>query len=316
MNRSPASYHRKRTRLLPAITTIVVVVLLLCLGWLGLQLVTQPAQYRQSTVLVSDKVYVVSWDSERKHVVLVGLLGSVAIEGARGYGRYPLFSLLKLDTIDRHGGRLFVESLSDALGLPLVGMMQISQPSESSNSIEFLREVFSWQSLFEVGKRRSISWGTWASWVLATASLKADQVETISTTHALADQVQPDGSIVSIFDSQRFDYLYGNLFTDARIRTEGITVSVYNTTEVPTIGQRAARILSQLGISVVTVGNDETKLSRCILTGTQESLRSQTAEFIRSYFHCDVKKIDETQGTSDLSLQLGSDYAAIFVSRK
>lgn len=316
MNRSPASYHRKRTRLLPAMVASVIVILLICFVWFGFRLASAPAPYRQSTILVGEKVHIVSWDAARSHVVLVDIPSSVVIEGTRGYGKYPLASLLKLDTIDRHGGKVFIESLSDALGLPLVGLTQISQRGSSEESVELLRQVFSWKSLFQVGSNRAVPWSTWASWVLAARSLKADQVETIHTTQVLADQQQPDGSIVSLFDAQRFDYLYGNLFTDTRIRTEGVTVSVYNTTGVPTLGQRAARILSQLGVSVVTVGNDESALSNCVLSGTGASLRSQTALFIRSYFQCQIKQNDEAQGTSDLSLQLGTDYAVKFAPKK
>lgn len=316
MNRSPASYHRKRTRLLPAIVSIGVVAVLICFLFFGFRTASRPAPFRQSTILVGSSIYIVSWDAAREQVVVVDIPDSVVIEGTRGYGKYPLLSLLKLDTIDHHGGKVFTESLSDALGLPLVGMTQISQSNPTEESVELLRHVFSWKSLLDIGAHHSVSWSTWASWVLAARSLKADQVETVHAKQALADQSQPDGSIVSILDAQRFDYLYGSLFTDTRMRTEGITVSVYNTTGVPTIGQRAARILSQLGVSVVTVGNDETALSNCVLSGTEASLRSTTASFIRSYFHCQTKKIEEAQGTSDLSLQLGTDYSSIFAPRR
>ena len=64
------------------------------------------------------------------------------------------------------------------------------------------------------------------------------------------------------------------------------------------------------------MGDDESALSKCVLSGTGASLRSQTALFIRSYFQCQIKQNDEAQGTSDLSLQLGTDYAVIFVPKK
>lgn len=316
MNRSPASYHRKRIRLLPAMVAIIVVVLILCVIWMVLRVASAPAQFRQSTILVGEIVHIVSWDAKREQVVIADLPGTAVIEGTRGYGRYPLFSLLKLDGIDRHGGKVFIESLSDALGLPLVGISELSPDAPKDGSVELLRQAFSWKSLFELRKHHAIPWSTWASWVWAARTLKADQVEAINATQVLVDQLQPDGSTVAIFDAQRFDYLYGNLFTDTRIRTEGVTVSVYNTTGVPTIGQKAARILAQLGVSVVTVGNDETAIAGCMLEGTKDSLRSQTALFIRSYFLCQTKQSDETQGTSDLSLRLGTDYASIFAPRK
>lgn len=316
MNRSPASYHRKRTRLLPAMVATVFVVVMLCFVWMGFRVASSPAQFRQSTILVGESVHIVSWDAKREHVVLVDLPGTAVIEGTHGYGKYPLFSLLKLDTIDRHDGKVFTESLSDALGLPLLGVAQLSSDAPKEGSVELLRHAFSWKSLFDVKKHHVVSWGTWASWVLATRSLKADQVETINAKQVLVDQSQPDGSTISILDAQRFDYLYGNLFTDTRIRTEGVTVSVYNTTGVPTIGQRAARILAQLGVSVVTVGNDETAIANCVLEGTKTSLRSYTAKFIRSYFDCETKQNEEVSGTSDLSLRLGTEYASIFAPRK
>jgi hypothetical protein len=261
-------------------------------------------------------VHVLSWDAKREHVVILDIPNTAVIEGTRGYGKYPLASLLKLDTIDRHEGRVFVESLTDAIGLPIIGYAQLPPQIVGNGSITLVRSIFSWQSLLDTHSRHDISWGTWAAWVFAAHSLKADEVDVVSATPTLVDQTQPDGSTISLLDSSRLDYLYGSMFVDTAIRTENMTVSVYNTTGVPTIGQRAARILTQMGISVVTVGNDDKELSQCEVSGNTASLRSHTGKFMAQYFGCKVIQTDDTSSASDISLHLGKEYAAAFAPKK
>jgi hypothetical protein len=257
-------------------------------------------------------IHILSWDAQRQQVVILDIPKDTVIEGTRGYGKYPLQSLLTLDTIDRHDGRVFVESLTDATGLPLLGYAEIPKSIQGGGSVHLVRSIFSWNSLFDARVRHGIPWKTWASWVVAARGLKADQVDVISAKNALVDEPQPDGSVVPLLDSSRLDYLYGSLFIDTPVRTENITVSVYNTTGVPTVGQRAARILTHMGISVVTVGNDESNLTRCLIRGNAKNLRSQTGKFMASYFRCTTEETKEEDGASDLSLQLGQEYASAF----
>lgn len=309
--RSPASYHRVRNKMLPAMVASAIAVLCTIVFYVAMRALTAPSPWRQSVAFVTDStIHVVSWDATREHVVVIDMPSSSVIEGTHGYGAYPAGSLLTLDTIDRHQGRVFLESLSDAFGLPITGYVRMIDTKKFDGSISLIRSYFSWASIFQVQNRQHIGWINWVAWVIAAGSLKVDQVTSLSVSQALVDQTQPDGSVVRVLDPQRLDFFNEGVFMDTGLRTEGITVSIYNTTDIPTVGQRVARILSQTGISVVSVGNEDTMLVQCEVRGNEKNLRSRTVLFIRSYFGCVLRKQDEEDARSDVSLRLGIDIAS------
>lgn len=313
MKRSSTT-NRLRHRHLPWVLTALgcgVVVLLVC--WI-IRIMTVSTPWRQTIVLVSDPMHIVSWDATKNHVVVVDVPAATQIEGTHGYGLYPIESLYSLDDIDGRQGVVYLDSISDAFGLPITGFVRRHQSMDGAGSIDLVRSVFSWRSLFQFRARQGISFDTWVSYVLAALSLKTDAVELVSADGAIVSQDRPDGSIARVLDPQRFDFLFGKLFVDSSIRQEGITVAVYNTTAVSTIGQRAARILTTMGVSVITVGNDsETVLPRCRLSGPKKIFASLTAQFIHRYFYCeDVVVESESIGGADLVVRLGRDYADIF----
>jgi hypothetical protein len=101
------------------------------------------------------------------------------------------------------------------------------------------------------------------------------------------------------------------MFENDVLRKEGLSVALYNTTSVPALGNRASRILTNAGILVVTVGNDEPAISQCEVAGSAKPLSSKTAAYMLGIFGC--RKIVLQEGTrADLTIRLGSDYAKRF----
>jgi hypothetical protein len=296
--------------MLPKLLQGGLLVVLLIILWIGFRWLTAPLLWRQTTAIVApDMVHVVSWDANLSHIVVLDIPKTTVISGTRGYGNYTVQSLFALDAIDKHGGRVFLESLSDALGLPITGF--VSAPDLSgAGSLEMLRDTYTWSSLLSKNTRHFVPWKLWAAQVFAMRGFKADEAVFFSAQQALVDATQPDGSVISVLDPQRLDYMYGTEFIDTVLRTEEVSVAVYNTTQVPTIGQRAARILTQSGVSVITVSNDDMDLDRCQVSGSKEKLRSVTAKFMTAYFGCTNK--EEALVQADVALKLGKAYAAMF----
>lgn len=275
--------------------------------------------WRQTIAFVSDvSMYIVSWDAPKTRAVVLEVPTSTVIEATHGYGAYAIGSLHALDAIDGKRGHVFVDSVSDAFGIPVSGVVSIPGSGYPAGSIEFLRRVFSWKSVLSAHQHGSIGVSHWIPFVWATMRLKTDDVEVKSIKGTLVSQTRPDGSVIDVLDPQRFDYLFDRVFVDSGIRQEEVSVAVYNTTEIPTVGTRAARMLTTYGASVVTVGNDtNTPLQECQVRGTKAHVASRTARFIQQYFHCQTAVVEsETQGGAELVLLLGTSYADQFAPKK
>jgi len=121
-----------------------------------------------------------------------------------------------------------------------------------------------------------------------------------------------------LLDPSRLDYIINNAFLDTGLRGEQLSIAVYNTTSVPSVGERAARVMSHLGLQLVFVGNSTPERPTCVVTGSSRALSTKTAMFIRDYFQCTEGPPLSTDAgaAADLVLYLGTQYAQQFVSGK
>lgn len=316
--KSASVSHRLRRRQLPWVWVIVSISIVALVIYACIRSFSTASLWRQSIVVVADPMRIISWDAAKSHVVILEIPPDTQIEGTHGYGLYSLQSLYALDTIDKRRGLIFLDSVSATLGVPISGMVHSVAIRRDASPIEILRSMYSWKTFITPHSYQGVPLGTWIASMWAVLFLKTDAIEAASIDGAIITQSRPDGSVIPVLDSQRFDFLYARLFVDSAIRQEGVTVSVYNTTSTPTIGQRVARTLSTLGISVVTVGNDSEQLiPRCLLSGSKKILTSRTARFIHAYFHCEDSVVSsESVGGADLVVRLGRDYARDMESRK
>lgn len=282
-------------------------IILFIFFWLFKQ-TSQSVPYRQSIVVMTeDSAKIFSWSAHLEKLIILDIPSDVTIVASRGYGKYTIRSLMALDRLEHKNGSLLVSSLSDTTGIP-ISWYSVSSEKE-------YRSIFSWSSIWAVLTRQlegSVPLGTWVSFVISVQSMSADTISRITTDGAYMDAELADGSVVRVVDPNRFDYMVGNAFLDTSLRGEGIAIAIYNTTPIPFIGQRAARMMGRLGLQLVSVGNSEPEVKTCTITGEPKMVTSKTAQFIRDYFLCVVneEKISEINSVADLVVRLGTDFAA------
>ncbi|MDO8451881.1 MAG: LytR C-terminal domain-containing protein, partial [bacterium] len=85
----------------------------------------------------------------------------------------------------------------------------------------------------------------------------------------------------------------------------------YNTTSVPLLAQRVARLLGHVGAVVVSVKNDLEETAACTISGEDTALDSETARFIEVHYGCSHSE-EEGDDASDLTVRIGSSYASRF----
>ena len=121
-----------------------------------------------------------------------------------------------------------------------------------------------------------------------------------------------DGSSALILDPAMVDSRLAHVFEDDAVRTESVSTAILNTTGMPSLGSRAARLLGNLGVSVVSVGNDTPEVKVCTVTGTRDSLLSASAKVIESVLGCRPVEISQSD-QADLTARIGATYAKRFL---
>lgn len=258
-------------------------------------------------LFIARPVVVLSFDSKRKKSTALILSPDTVIRGGFGYGEFPLRSLLTLDGIDKREGNLLRVSVSRALGLPVTHVIDregvtIEQPV----SVNSLRQLVAIRS-----KPFSFEWGEWLWFVRTMTAVPVDGLSIIDLTSATVPENLPDGSQQFVLDEARTDALIGSELFDADLRTESVSVALYNTTDAPSIGRVIGRQLTHVGIRLVLVGNKPTLVDRCRIVGSNTSLRTYTASYLRFTYGCETVT-DDNSGKdvgADIVFELGHEEA-------
>lgn len=276
---------------------------------------------RQTLVIVGSPMTVVSWNQPDRTLTLITIPEDMEADGTHGYGTYSFEAFWKLGEIDKKDGTVLAESMSEALGVPVTwyigpksGLFQ-----SASDSSAMAKDIFSVGhivSYLSGTYRTNIPFSTFVNFVWLLQVTKPDRVQTFDFTQTptmIADDVTiADGSHQLVLNPAMVDSRLAHVFEDDGVRTETVTAQVFNTTAIPSLGNRVARLLGNLGVSVVSVGNDTPEVEACTVSGTEDSLRSQSANVIESVLGCTPNLISSSD-RADLTIRIGKTYAKRFL---
>jgi len=272
---------------------------------------------RETYILVSDPMIVASWSSADRTLTLISLPSDIAAEGTHGYGIYSLAAFWRLGEIDKKDGTVLVESVSEALGIPIDGYIgpKTGEFAYGNDALTTTKAIFSFPNSIWGRYRTNIPFKKFIdlAWLLNfSRPARVNTYDFTRNSSAVAQEsVLPDGSSVRILDPERVDAQLKSVFEDAPIRRESVTVAVYNTTAMPSLGNRVGRLLTNVGVSVVAVGNDKPEIETCTVTGPEQAMKSKSAEVIVVIFGC-TRVVGDTS-RADLIIRIGKTYAKRFL---
>jgi hypothetical protein len=241
-------------------------------------------------------------------------------DGTHGYGTYSLAAFWRLGEIDKKDGTVLSESMSEALGIPVDGYIgpKTGEFSKATDALTAAKSTFSFRNVFGfLGGvfRTNIPFAKFISLAWRLNFSRPDRVNTYDFTKnseaVSVESVLPDSSTVQILDPQRMDAQLNSVFEDETVRRESVTVAVYNTTNMLSLGERVGRLLTNLGVSVVTVGNDTPEVDACVMQGSDKALKSKSAQVIVAVLGC--KPVVGETTRADLIIRIGKIYAKRFL---
>lgn len=127
-------------------------------------------------------------------------------------------------------------------------------------------------------------------------SVKANMVKTIDLSKSLT------------VDPAKLDLELAGVFKDLEIVSEHLTVEVLNGSGKPEMANRAGRLITNLGATVIILGNSEKESGPCEIKADEKVLKSFTGQRLKKIFNCREVLLKPGESRADLQLIIGLDY--------
>ncbi|MBI4999505.1 LytR C-terminal domain-containing protein [Candidatus Gottesmanbacteria bacterium] len=289
---------------------------------------------RTTIVLATEPVLVVSFESG-EDLTILSIPEKTYIEVLRGFGSYRIGAVWGLGEIEKKGGELLAETSQEFLGVPVDGWIGLKNgkwqsaqkrvPAESANGkidkeqvINLKNKFTSWGILIRPRELLNFSQNLKTNltifdlariwWWVKTIRFDKIHFLDLGQTEAISSLILADGSTALTADFSLLDTTYQGLFKDKRIAGEHISIEVLNGTDKQGLGQRITRLITNLGGSVISVGNSPQKTGQCQIRGETGILKTLTARRLGQIFDCKMLVEKPLGSRSDLQLIIGEDY--------
>jgi hypothetical protein len=197
----------------------------------------------------------------QKKITVLHIADNVYVDVPKGYGEWTIGSVFPLGQED--GGRgtaLLRLSLSRLVGLPVDGI--IIKEGKADSAEDIINSMRKNQLAF-LGLAGSIKSNV-STWELITlgkfiSSVRSDKVVSLDLAKSTITESKllPDSSRVLGIDTIQLDSFIRNSLADAAFTDENATIAILNATDHPGLAQYASRIITNMGGTVVFMGNTE-----------------------------------------------------------
>jgi hypothetical protein len=295
--------------------------LLLFLALVGLgfvfwnQLTQEPPLDQVNVVIDGDPVIIASWQPKPARVLVVTIPANFAVSAVRSLGKYPLRSLWKLGVMQGSSGSILAQSVGELLAIPTPWYIGESSQSSDANATSRIQQIFSLISLPQLLSGRiktNMPTGTLLMGLWRISRINRDRfVEIPLGVSVVTNELQADGTLLSLVTPQLVETVLGDEFELNSIREESFTIAVNNTTAASGLAERAARIIDRLGGNVVSVGNENRQIERCQIRTDQQRRDSATAKIFAHVFDCENGDLG-SDDYANVVIAVGTDYASRF----
>lgn len=244
----------------------------------------------------------VSVSADGKDAVVVYFPDNLYISDvAFGYGQYPISRVYQVGELDKRGGQAYLETIGEVLGIPMDGFVHDGRKFAGLRQF-FLNTdfIFTGISNLNFWDRVRLAQIVW--------KVRPDRVKEVDLSKIAEKMKLSDGSKMLALDSESVDNKLNSYFSEEGISGGHLRVEVVNLTNVDGLGERTARILGNIGVNVVSVDSQPSKLKKCAVFVREKLRRSLTVRRIAAIFNCTVNA-DENLIKSDLVVKIGADFA-------
>lgn len=257
------------------------------------------------------EVYLVSY-LPAEQLSVVALPSALQIEAVGGFGPWRVGSLYKLGELEGRGGALLSGTLAEFFGVGVDGWIVFSGKVEvSGETAKAALRPLLLKPVFGRGRTNLGLWDLLRLWS-SIGSVRASSAEVVelSSIGVLHEEILPDGSKAYRTDPEWLDQLARRLLASPELSREGLAIAVLNATEHQRLGNRATRVVENMGGNVVSVSDFPTIEERSTIIVSNDSLRSSiTVSELSKFFSVGKVSVGETMDRrADLLLVIGEEY--------
>ncbi len=303
--RLPRFYDRSS----PNFLVLLLLVVLLALGVAAFFLF-QGGKYgkaeRFNLVLAAHPVTLVSLDEKLGKAVVVSFPDDLYVpEVVPSYGGYKISAVYKVGELDKRGGQVLSWTVSELLGVPIDGFLAEEGSVGSDIKFFFLNPKLFW------GDKTDMNVLDWLRFVYGLSQVRFDKIDKVDLGKYAEPLLLADGTTVASIDKNQLDSTLSGEFLESGIRDENLRVEVVNSTPVAALGARVARLLTNIGMSVINVGSVQEETSGCRIETETKYTGFLTVKRIAQIYSCQVAR-RSGESRAEVTVVLGRDYAERF----
>jgi len=252
----------------------------------------------------ADDLVLMTLEPKEPLLTVLKIPPNLYLEVPYGYGNYQAQALSKLEAMEKKPN-LVLKTIQDNFAIYLDGQIEI-EGADLSSKKETEKKILG--LFFGKGKTNFSSWDILRLW-WKIRSLKENEYKYLDIKKMALTTTQklPDKSEIYLLDKATFDMKIQKIFVDPVVRLENLTVEILNGTDHPGLAEKAARILNNSSLSVVSTGNTDLKADKSYVETEKKLSQTRTITLVKNILNCFwVEK--RTERRADVTLIIGEDY--------
>lgn len=311
---------RNRKKNIVLLTILTLLIFLSGFFFFGLNFFGWHGQTRFTVVFTTRPVMVVSYNPGDSSLTAVSIPSDTYVPTTHGYGLYRLGKVYEVGNLDKKGGEVLKSTVRELLGIPVDGYIVLSQNrfdnSDRLSKQDFLKNrgrILGWQNFFRLiaGKGKTdINFFDLEKFYSRVWQINAGKITFVNlySVGVLNQKTLPDQSQILAVDNFKLDGVTADLFREDALAGENIKVAVFNSTSFSGLGEKAARIITNMGIQVISVANFGQTLENCLIYTDKNHLQSLTVLKLKKIFGCSIVNPNLSGVRADAALIVGQKY--------
>ncbi|HUV43061.1 MAG TPA: hypothetical protein VMY36_04145 [Patescibacteria group bacterium] len=263
---------------------------------------------RLNLVLNIQPVAIASFDPGSQTMSFLTIPDGTYIEAAGEYGPYRIEKIYPLGELEGKGIELLADSIELYFGMPIDGWLDVRENWQMSAGIKSFFSRLIGLTLKDKSLTNLSRWDLFRLWLMVarTRSHKIEMIDLGETTVA-EDFILPDGQEAQRIDNQRISRVVNNLFTDYRLREEGLAIAMMNASGETGLATKRARLITNIGGRLIEVGDWPEKVEGCQIKTTSAVKKSYTSQKLAKIFDCQIQSNLGEDSRWDILIILGQN---------
>lgn len=281
-------------------------------------------KFTLNLVFKGQKISVLSFSPLDRKVAILKIPGDVLINVPKGFGEWQVGSIFDLGQTEKPqiGAQLLKLSIERLLGLPIDGFVKLDGKLGGVELEDLVQSVRKnpFSLSFNITKIQSDLTGTeLVNLIKDLSSVRDDKLLTldIGDSSITESKLLQDQTRVLGVDTIALDLFIRKKISDPLISGDDAPVAVFNTTSHPGLANSVARVITNMGGSVIMIGNTEENLKETKVTLNDQDSKNSTYVRISQLLapsclklRCTSDESKVNQSRAKINVIIGEDYYA------